>query len=307
VALAAWLDLERRGRTMNARRFGAWAAVLGLAVGLGGAATAQEPPKAGKGQGPARGAKGGPRGPARFLETMQKLDINGDRVIERSEVPDDGLAAFDRLLARGDANKDGKLDGEEFRAMVERVRPAAEGIRGAALGRLKAMDADGDGKVSRTEFAGRPQQFDRLDADSDGFVTEAEAKQSAGGGGAGMGPRLKAMDADGDGKVSAAEYSGPKPLFDRLDRNGDGFLAPGEVPAAGAGPGAGPAGGGLDAMDADGDGAVSREEYRGPARQFERLDRNADGRLTSDERPKRARPAAGQPARKKAAKPGRDS
>ena len=31
-------------------------------------------------------------------------------------------------------------------------------------------------------------------------------------------------DADGDGRVTRAEFKGPQPFFQRLDRNGDGVL-----------------------------------------------------------------------------------
>lgn len=36
------------------------------------------------------------------------------------------------------------------------------------------LDGDGDGKVSRKEFPGQPQQFGAFDADGDGFVTKQE-------------------------------------------------------------------------------------------------------------------------------------
>jgi len=35
---------------------------------------------------------------------------------------------------------------------------------------FKNLDKNGDGKVSRDEFPGPPQFFDRLDANGDGFV-----------------------------------------------------------------------------------------------------------------------------------------
>ena len=41
---------------------------------------------------------------------------------------------------------------------------------------MKRFDKDGDGKVSKDEFAGAPAFFDRLDADKDGFVSADELK-----------------------------------------------------------------------------------------------------------------------------------
>lgn len=72
--------------------------------------------------------------------------------------------------------------------------------------------------------------------------------------------RIMAADTDGDGKVSRAEMSAtaergrdPAKLFDRMDRNGDGYLDATEI---------------RDAL----------------TRRFRRMDRNGDGILTPDER-----------------------
>ena len=67
---------------------------------------------------------------------------------------------------------------------------------GAAL--IQQKDQDGDGKLTKDE-AGSPYTyfFDRIDTDSDGFISEAEAdksiesmKKRMQGGGGGGGPRL---------------------------------------------------------------------------------------------------------------------
>ncbi len=119
-------------------------------------------------------------------------------------------------------------------------------------------------------------------------------KGGAGKGGAGKGrggrgwSRLKASDADGDGKISKDEApDNIKRFFDRMDKNQDGFIEESEVggsrggsgggrPGGGAGggrPGGGGGGGGRPAMpangkayikkyDTDGDGKVSKEEFK---------------------------------------------
>jgi len=43
------------------------------------------------------------------------------------------------------------------------------------LGFVSRLDRNSDGKVSRKEFDGPPDAFDRLDADRDGFLTDSEA------------------------------------------------------------------------------------------------------------------------------------
>ena len=45
--------------------------------------------------------------------------------------------------------------------------------------RLMRMDKDQDGKVSREEFSGRPQMFERIDANHDGYLEAAEIQAGA--------------------------------------------------------------------------------------------------------------------------------
>jgi Ca2+-binding EF-hand superfamily protein len=98
------------------------------------------------------------------------------------------------------------------------------------------------------------------------------------------------MDADGDGRISSAEWQGPAAAFDRLDANDDGYISRDELPQARARNRAR----NPRAMDTNQDGKIAREEWSGPAAAFERLDANKDGFITADERPRANRGRRGQ-------------
>lgn len=184
---------------------------------------------------------------AKYREMFLQLDANADTVLERDEIPESGRAAFDRLLKRGDANKNGKLEADELRGLGQKL--AALETPASALARFAAMDKDKDGKVARSEFPGAPARFEQIDADKDGSLTTeeisafftAQAGESAketpksesppkpkGDGPVPPAQRFKALDKDADGKISKDEFPRPK-LFDRLDINNDGVLTPAEM------------------------------------------------------------------------------
>jgi Ca2+-binding EF-hand superfamily protein len=70
-----------------------------------------------------------------------------------------------------DADKDGFLTKEELRS-------AAREFRGKHRRGLKKMDTDADGNISRSEWKGKEEMFNRLDANHDGMLTRDELRDA---------------------------------------------------------------------------------------------------------------------------------
>src|SRR5690606_12441386 len=101
---------------------------------------------------------------------------------------------------------------------------------------FERADADGDGLVTRDEFlSARAEHFTKRDRNGDGFIDQADLDEHAA-----KRPRVAKrmrimiahMDADGDGKVSQAEFveAGAK-MFDRVDTDHSASLDKAELAA----------------------------------------------------------------------------
>jgi Ca2+-binding EF-hand superfamily protein len=91
--------------------------------------------------------------------------------------------------------------------------------------RMKRMDINNDGSISRDEWKGKPEVFARIDKNGDGSVTSEEF----GGGARRQAGRLNQMDTNNDGQISRDEWKGAPKRFDRLDANSDGALTKEEI------------------------------------------------------------------------------
>jgi Ca2+-binding EF-hand superfamily protein len=215
-----------------------------------------------------------------------QLDTNGDGKVTQDEFLAAAAQRFDTL----DTSHRGALDVTDLAAapdVVSRDDRRAEHI-------AKRLDGNGDGNVDAAEAkAGTDRLFDRLDRNKDGILTADEMKAGHGGRHGRfedfMQQRLTALDTNHDGNISRVEFeAGAQARFAAADANHDGVLSTAEMADS-------PrvlennqqfAEWKLKAMDANGDGQVSRDEYLASARQrFTQMDRNGDGVLTADDRP----------------------
>jgi Ca2+-binding EF-hand superfamily protein len=100
-------------------------------------------------------------------DMIERHDRDGDRRVSRDEFP-----GPDEHFTRIDLDGDGLINQDEARQ-----NPLSKRQGGRVPGRFYEDDADGDGVVSRTEFSGPPDHFDRLDRNSDGAIQQSEARQ----------------------------------------------------------------------------------------------------------------------------------
>jgi collagen type III alpha len=270
---------------------------------------------------------------------FKKLDANGDGQLTSDEVPEEQQRLFKRMLRTSDKDSDGKLSHDEFLAGTkEQSRPAMPGGGQGGAGPspeqletlFKSRDANGDGKLGVDEVPeerreGFLMMIERFDEDGDKALTLAEfSKGMAGmrgpggrpdgqrpegrrpeegspgmrpeGGRPGSGPEslFRALDANGDGKISREESYAAADALKKLDRDGDGALSRAEAglggppPHGGGRPGAPPPGAGARAViernDKNNDGKLSKEEApEYLARGFDRADTNSDGFLDQAE------------------------
>lgn len=94
-------------------------------------------------------------------DVFDKIDIDGNKKIDKKEFTDTVLKSFDKL----DKNKDGYLSREEYK---EANIPNSDES-------FNELDTDKDGRVSKDEFSkGAEKHFKIMDKNGDGFIDKNE-------------------------------------------------------------------------------------------------------------------------------------
>ena len=162
----------------------------------------------------------------------------------------------------------------------------AEKAKVRAKDLMAKLDTNGDGKISKEEFAAvRAGVFQKLDKNGDGYIEPNELPQAKRRALGLVLRRLKRMDTNGGGRISKDEWKGRPAVFAKLDRNADGFIEPWELRETGRRAVAGKVVAALKRMDTDGDGRISKKEWKGRPEVFAKLDRNGDGYIDKADRP----------------------
>ncbi|NUQ64603.1 MAG: EF-hand domain-containing protein [Pirellulales bacterium] len=206
---------------------------------------------------------------------------------EGAEVIPPWMSSTDLAFHNLDRDGDGELSVEEFVASRgnERAVETAKDV-------FQILDGDKDGKLSSQEFTNRPAEarYREADLDGDGGLSFSEFRKTAGGdwSEARAGRIFAASDQDKDGRLNAKEFNS-QPMaarFHVMDRNGDERMSLEEFQLAYAEiAGHGQSERALGAMDRDGNGQLTVEEYCAfsPELQVFCRDMDGDGQLTIEE------------------------
>jgi Ca2+-binding EF-hand superfamily protein len=188
---------------------------------------------------------------ARAKQALDMFDADKNGYLEKGEIPDGLQAQFGRFEAV-DADEDGKAYAGEIEAYLAQQQA---GLR-----------AQIHAKASDREDA----LFAALDVDHDERLDSREIEGTV--------QRLAALDRNSDGQISADEL--PEPLMIGLARGSleqaDATFRPPPVIVRGPSE---KAPRWFTAMDANGDGAISRREFVGSAEKFAELDADGNGLL----------------------------
>lgn len=195
-----------------------------------------------------------------MMMKYQDMDRNNDGSITREE--------WQAYFYNHDWNDDGVLSGDELRRGASRYQGTS-----ASSDQFRRMDRNNSGAISRSEWTGTTQDFNRLDQDRNGHLSVEEFYQSPGP------DQFSELDYNNDRVITYEEWSpNSRRSFEALDLNRDGRLSRDEFYNQQQYP--------ISAfreLDQNSDGMISRREWRSTSDDFNRLDTNGDNLLSENE------------------------
>jgi hypothetical protein len=110
---------------------------------------------------------------AKLAEKFQEMDTNKDGKISMEEHDTWTSRRFDKM----DTDGNGSVSGSEMKAAHQKVADKAGKSPEALAEKMKALDTNSDGVLSRDEHeAGARAMFEKMDTNKDGFLTKAEVQ-----------------------------------------------------------------------------------------------------------------------------------
>ena len=212
------------------------------------------------------------------------MDDNRDGVISRQE-----WRGSAQSFRTHDWNGDGVLSGDEVRAGARRTNDPREPdpfdsdqrdyqfTDWTARG-FTTLDHDRNGRITRDEWHFDLEDFRRADHNRDGWISRAEFLGGDPSTDDDRGDRFDYLDANGDGRVSRAEWHGTVDRFTALDDNRDGMLTRTEMRGGNE-----PPPDLFTSVDVNRDNLITRDEWHWSRASFDERDLNRDGRLSRGE------------------------
>jgi len=254
-----------------------------------------------------------------YRALFNRLDTNRDGRLDEREYFDRG-DQVDRAqrFNQWDTDRNGVISGPEWRsdpALFHKLDRDADSVLSAAEftahdidQRFRDFDKDRDGLISLREWTRDQAEFRRMDRNNDRTLTPDE--YIARGDVASRAAQFTEWDKNRDGVLQGNEWTGPRALFHQLDRDANSVLSRQEymdIEGVQAADRTGSifadpvqpqrerrgtrVGSRVDpernrrwrALDTDGDGVLSQDQWTGDQHWFDLLDRDNNGAVTSAE------------------------